>query len=78
MILKDHAIALRIHPFGNTSRIVVWMSCGRRLMQICTPRSRQIYVQPRSKTCVSGRKHIDTSWSVTCGRRMWCVRKASR
>jgi len=26
MILKDHAIALRIHPFGNTSRIVVWLS----------------------------------------------------
>ena len=26
MILKDEAIALRIHPFGNTSRIVVWLS----------------------------------------------------
>lgn len=26
MILKDLAIALRIHPFGNTSRIVVWLS----------------------------------------------------
>ncbi len=26
MILKDNAIALRIHPFGNTSRIVVWLS----------------------------------------------------
>ena len=26
MILKDAAIALRIHPFGNTSRIVVWLS----------------------------------------------------
>ncbi len=26
MILKDSAIALRIHPFGNTSRIVVWLS----------------------------------------------------
>lgn len=26
MILKDHAIALRMHPFGNTSRIVVWLS----------------------------------------------------
>jgi DNA repair protein RecO (recombination protein O) len=26
MILKDKAIALRIHPFGNTSRIVVWLS----------------------------------------------------
>ena len=26
MILKDDAIALRIHPFGNTSRIVVWLS----------------------------------------------------
>ena len=26
MILKDQAIALRIHPFGNTSRIVVWLS----------------------------------------------------
>ncbi len=26
MILKDHAIALRFHPFGNTSRIVVWLS----------------------------------------------------
>ena len=26
MILKDEAIALRIYPFGNTSRIVVWLS----------------------------------------------------
>ena len=26
MILKDPAIVLRIHPFGNTSRIVVWLS----------------------------------------------------
>lgn len=26
MILKDNAIALRVHPFGNTSRIVVWLS----------------------------------------------------
>ena len=26
MILKDRAIALRIHPFGNTSRIAVWLS----------------------------------------------------
>ena len=26
MILKDQAIALRIHPFGNTSRMVVWLS----------------------------------------------------
>jgi DNA repair protein RecO (recombination protein O) len=26
MIRKDIAIALRIHPFGNTSRIVVWLS----------------------------------------------------
>ena len=26
MILKDDAIGLRIHPFGNTSRIVVWLS----------------------------------------------------
>lgn len=26
MLLKDEAIALRIHPFGNTSRIVVWLS----------------------------------------------------
>jgi DNA repair protein RecO len=26
MILKDNAIALRMHPFGNTSRIVVWLS----------------------------------------------------
>jgi DNA repair protein RecO (recombination protein O) len=26
MILKDEAIALRMHPFGNTSRSVVWLS----------------------------------------------------
>ena len=26
MILKDEAIALRMYPFGNTSRIVVWLS----------------------------------------------------
>ena len=26
MILQDDAIALRIHPFGNTSRVVVWLS----------------------------------------------------
>ena len=26
MILKDEALALRIYPFGNTSRIVVWLS----------------------------------------------------
>ena len=26
MILKDEAIALRIHPFGNSSRIVIWLS----------------------------------------------------
>ncbi len=26
MILKDDAIALRVHPFGNTSKIVVWLS----------------------------------------------------
>lgn len=26
MIVKDEAIALRIHPFGNTSRIVVWLT----------------------------------------------------
>ena len=26
MILKDRAIVLRLHPFGNTSRIVVWLS----------------------------------------------------
>jgi recombinational DNA repair protein (RecF pathway) len=26
MILKDDAIALRMYPFGNTSRIVVWLS----------------------------------------------------
>ena len=26
MILKDEALALRMHPFGNTSRIVVWLS----------------------------------------------------
>ena len=26
MILKDEAIALRMHPFGNTSRIVVWLT----------------------------------------------------
>jgi DNA repair protein RecO (recombination protein O) len=26
MILKDDAIALRVYPFGNTSRIVVWLS----------------------------------------------------
>ena len=28
MILKDEAIALRIHPFGNTSRVVVWSSAS--------------------------------------------------
>ncbi len=28
MIRKDEAIALRIHPFGNTSRIVVWLSAA--------------------------------------------------
>ena len=28
MILKDRAIALRLHPFGNTSRIVVWLSAA--------------------------------------------------
>ena len=26
MILKDEALALRIYPFGNTSRIVVWLT----------------------------------------------------
>ena len=26
MILKDEAIALRLHPYANTSRIVVWLS----------------------------------------------------
>ena len=26
MILKDRAIVLRLHPFGNTSRIVFWLS----------------------------------------------------
>ena len=26
MILKDEALVLRIHPYGNTSRIVVWLS----------------------------------------------------
>jgi DNA repair protein RecO (recombination protein O) len=26
MIVKDEAIALRLHPFGNTSRIVVWLT----------------------------------------------------
>ena len=26
MILKDEALALRFYPFGNTSRIVVWLS----------------------------------------------------
>lgn len=26
MILKDEALALRMYPFGNTSRIVVWLS----------------------------------------------------
>ena len=26
MIFKDSAVVLRIHPFGNTSRIVVWLS----------------------------------------------------
>lgn len=26
MILKDQAIVLRMYPFGNTSRIVVWLS----------------------------------------------------
>ncbi len=26
MILKDEALALRIYPFGNSSRIVVWLS----------------------------------------------------
>ena len=28
MILQDDAIALRIHPFGNTSRVVVWLSAA--------------------------------------------------
>ena len=28
MILKDQAIVLRLYPFGNTSRIVVWLTSG--------------------------------------------------
>ena len=26
MIIRDHAIALRIHPYGNTSRVIVWLT----------------------------------------------------